>query len=665
MGNDFYTKNQQFDYLDYMDEMKKLSKKKYIEKLFKEAPENIYLFLLKIKSLGLEINEYLCSYKPNPYLEKYNNLLKKNTDTGMNKVLDRHLKQVDQLQNLFVESNKSINKELDESIIDPNHILAIFIIFLERQLRLLREQNNLDISLEQRVDTYDTYVFSSGNILKYLLHNISLEKQCGINRIFSEKNLLWNINVYSKYQERDNLMDAFEYWKYSDIRIEEIYEKVIIDFLDEDFNRAVLVSNFRYKRFMTSIELDILNYKLEKDRRRIDGAIDEELTTFLSEELCRRYIGQENLDKKVHGIEIRKWIEGIYFLQHESILYSNKKKNRNIYSVQNLCVVKTKYDWIKKLSKFSQNISKKEAKMILEKFIFTGKSKDLIDAPLIKIQDKLILLPTLAKEIRPLSVILSMFSRDEEETQKNREDIALGFKGAMFEQRTKHLLQVCSQIDAKRLHIKITKEKDLEREIDLAFVLDKTLFLFECKSFNQPYTVREHAKTNKKIKETIKQLNKNADYFEENISITLKQLGLSEEISIEKVQRVLLTSTILGEAGKQENVLVVDEASFNAFLLRNPPTVSHIDGAIKERICLDTENIYSGKITAEKLLVFLRRQLSVKIMQSFIVKTHDSDRKVEYKYCKKDIEDSYIENDVKIKIALDRVFATYEKNLSE
>lgn len=230
MGNDFYTKNQQFDYLDYMDEMKKLSKKKYIEKLFKEAPEDIYLFLLKIKSLGLEINEYLCSYKPNPYLEKYNNLLKKNTDTGMNKVLDRHLKQVDQLQNLFVESNKSINKELDESIIDPNHILAIFIIFLERQLRLLREQNNLDISLEQRVDTYDTYVFSSGNILKYLLHNISLEKQCGINRIFSEKNLLWNINVYSKYQERDNLMDAFEYWKYSDIRIEEIYEKVIIDF---------------------------------------------------------------------------------------------------------------------------------------------------------------------------------------------------------------------------------------------------------------------------------------------------------------------------------------------------------------------------------------------------------------------------------------------------
>ncbi len=77
------------------------------------------------------------------------------------------------------------------------------------------------------------------------------------------------------------------------------------------------------------------------------------------------------------------------------------------------------------------------------------------------------------------------------------------------------------------------QRKRLGREIDLAFVLDKTLFLFECKSFKSTYT-REHAKTNKKIKEAIKQLNKNADYFEENISITLKQLGLSEEISIEK-----------------------------------------------------------------------------------------------------------------------------------
>ncbi|MDB7102740.1 MULTISPECIES: hypothetical protein [Enterococcus] len=515
------------------------------------------------------------------------------------------------------------------------------------------------------MNSYDSYIFSSGNILRYLLHHILLEEQCGINRIFSEKDLLWNVKIYSKYQDRDNLMDAFEYWKYSDIKIERKPGKISIDFLDEDFNRAVLVSNFRYKRFMTSIELDILNYKLEKDQRSIDGAIDEELSTFLSEELCRRYIGQENLDKKIYDIEIRKWIDGIYFLQHESILYFNKKKNRAIYSVQNLCVVKSEFDWIKRLSQFSPNITNKEAKFIIEKFTFSKKSKDLIDAPLIKVQDKLILLPTLAKETRPLSAILSMFSKDEEGDRKNREDTALGFKGLMLEQRTKHLLKVCSQIDAKRLHVKMTKEIGLEREIDLAFVLDEILFLIECKSFNQPYTVREHAKTNKKIKEAIKQLNKNADYFEENMSITIRQLGLSEKKSIKKVQRVLLTSTILGEAGAQENVLIVDESSLNAFLLRNPPTISHADDTIKERIYLDKENIYSGKVTAEKLLNFLKNQLSIKLMQSLIVKKHNLDGEIGYKCCRKDIEDFYLEDNEEKNIALDRIFSAYEKTLSK
>ncbi|WP_242542469.1 hypothetical protein [Enterococcus sp. DIV1298c] len=332
MASNFYTKNPQFDYLDYMSELQKLKKKKFVEKLFTEALEDPHHFLVKIRALGLEINEYSCLNQTNPYLDKYNLFLSQCTDKKIKEKIGRHLKQVNQLQNLFIESNNSINKELRETIINNKHILVVFIIFLESQLSLLREQNNLDISLEKRVNSYDSYISSSGNILRYLLHNILVEEQCGIHRIFSEKDLLWNVKVYSKYQDRDNLMDAFEYWKYSDIKIEKNNNKTSIDFLDEDFNRAVLVSNFRYKRFMTSIELDILNYKLEKDQRSIEGAIDEELSTFLSEELCRRYIGQENLDKKIYDIEIRKWIDGIYFLQHESILYFNKKKNRDIYS---------------------------------------------------------------------------------------------------------------------------------------------------------------------------------------------------------------------------------------------------------------------------------------------------------------------------------------------
>ncbi len=57
-----------------------------------------------------------------------------------------------------------------------------------------------------------------------------------------------------------------------------------------------------------------------------------------------------------------------------NLFYILIKENRNIYSVQNLCVVKTKYDWIKKLSKFLK-IYQKISKMILEKFILLANQK--------------------------------------------------------------------------------------------------------------------------------------------------------------------------------------------------------------------------------------------------------------------------------------------------
>lgn len=231
----------------------------------------------------------------------------------------------------------------------------------------------------------------------------------------------------------------------------------------------------------------------------------------------------------------------------------------------------------------------------------------------------------MANMIGTVQVIFSMFSRDEDD-KRNQEDTALGFKGLMLEKRLKKYLKNIFNIDAKRLYVKDTSENIIEREMDLAFVLDGTLFLFECKAFNHPYTVREHAKTNKKIKEAIKQLERNANYFEEHLSVTLNQLCVDENTQIEEVQKVLFTSTTLGVAGEQESVLVIDEVAFIEFILR----------------CLDRDNIVKNshgcKITAKGLSVFFRRQSSIKEMQKSIVKTLDPGRKVDYICCKKNSE---------------------------
>lgn len=610
MTNQFYTKGEQFDYLDFSSELKRIGKKKYVKKIFQESEENYSLFLSKIKSLGLEINEYAVVKGKNPFSNNYKEILnQKMSDNDREKIMN-HLNEVDLINDLFIQSNISINKIIEDNVLQIQYILPQFLVYLENSLWLLRNHLIDGISLEQSSTSFDSYISSSGIILKYLMHNYSLENQKGINRIFSENDLKWNFDVYKNYTERDNLMDAFEYWKYSEIDIKKVKESVTIDFSDEDFNRSVLVGNFRHKKFMVDTEIDIINYKNKVGEIDLESSSNKIYIDHVSKELCIRYFGKENMSNLLLGVELNKWLDAIYFLQNEAINFLETRSKERVLSVQNLCIVKTKFEWKKKLTNFSKNVNKQEAEIIINKLIFNKNTRDLIDAPLIKIKDKLVLLPTLTKEIRPLSAILSIFSASDD----GEEHPDLSFKGDIFENRVKIILKNSNGIDSERLHVKIDEEQ-LEREIDIAFVLDEALFLIECKSFNQPYTVREHATVHKKIRDAIVQLKRNATYFENNLAVVKQQLKIEEKIEIKEVHHVLLTSTTLGEAGGQSGIYLTDEASFNSFLLRNSPNLTLFEDNKKTVIPIDKSGIYSGKITSKKLLMFLKERPSIESMK--------------------------------------------------
>lgn len=640
MTNQFYTKGEQFDYLDFSSELKRIGKKKYVKKIFQESEENYSLFLSKIKSLGLEINEYAVVKGKNPFSNNYKEILnQKMSDNDREKIMN-HLNEVDLINDLFIQSNISINKIIEANVLQIQYILPQFLVYLENSLWLLRNHLIDGISLEQSSTSFDSYISSSGIILKYLMHNYSLENQKGINRIFSENDLKWNFDVYKNYTERDNLMDAFEYWKYSEIDIKKAKESVTIDFSDEDFNRSVLVGNFRHKKFMVDTEIDIINYKNKVGEIDLESSSNKIYIDHVSKELCIRYFGKENMSNLLLGVELNKWLDAIHFLQNEAINFLETRSKERVLSVQNLCIVKTKFEWKKKLTNFSKNVNKQEAEIIINKLIFNKNTRDLIDSPLIKIKDKLVLLPTLTKEIRPLSAILSIFSASDD----GEEHPDLSFKGDIFENRVKIILKNSNGIDSERLHVKIDEEQ-LEREIDIAFVLDEDLFLIECKSFNQPYTVREHATVHKKIRDAIVQLKRNATYFENNLAVVKQQLKIEERIEIKEVHHVLLTSTTLGEAGEQSGIYLADEASFNSFLLRNSPNLTLFEDNKKTVISIDKSGIYSGKITSEKLLMFLKEQPSIESMKKRITKVLDNEGSITYHCCKKTIEDVYVSKD--------------------
>ncbi|KAF0422339.1 hypothetical protein GBO84_03130 [Pediococcus pentosaceus] len=617
MDTHFYcTKERNFDYLTYENEIKKIGKRKYIEKIFQEAEFDYDLFLAKITSLGVEIDEITIKNEENPYQKYYTEILNNEMSIKDKNKIKSHLKQVEALNGFFAESNSKSDKELKKNSKQKKYMLVKFIIFLELQLSILEEIKegkiiDESISPEKAKHTFDSYIFSSGNILKYLMYFVQLDEQYGCNRIFSEKDVSEIANFFIGYRERDNLMDVFEYWKYSKIEINSESNKNTINFLDEAFNRAVLVGNYRYKNFMWDIEKDITSKVAQKMKSEKSVVTQESVDNSISRELCLRHFGRENMTEKFLDVELTKWIDAIEFLKGESFNYSIKRKD--VLSVNNLCIVKKEFEWKKKLMEFSHAISDNEAEVIINKLTFDKKSKDLVDAPLIKIKDKLILLPILTKQMRPLSAILSMFSRYEKDTKNN-----WGFKEYVLEARIKKLLDKSGNIHAVRLHKYITDQTRNEKETDLAFVLEDDLFIIECKNFNQPYTVREHAKTNGKIREAITQLNKSANFFEEHLDVVKEQLSINKDKSIKATHRILLTAAILGVAGKQENVWVVDEASFMKFLSKK-------------------RNL--SEIPVEKILNFLESQVSIKNMQKKITRVWDEQGDIKYHCVEKIIED--------------------------
>ncbi|MFC3632754.1 hypothetical protein ACFOKE_02530 [Enterococcus rivorum] len=320
----------------------------------------------------------------------------------------------------------------------------------------------------------------------------------------------------------------------------------------------------------------------------------------------QRMLGTENMDNKIWTVSLEKWMNAYFFIKE---LSSKKlKKRRNINKLSELCVVHNKSWWVKELMKYDSSITEKEAMKIINVFTFDGNSKDLIDNPLIAFKDQLVLVPSITFQLLPEIALVSMF------THKGAQ---VNFKGYEFEKRLKKKLQevgICAEQIASHPKNKTNKSN---RESDLIFILNRTLFIVECKSIVPPYTIKDHAKTNSKIINEIEKFKVNADYFSENKDLVLKKLNKKKDIEIKEVVKIFVTSSTLGVAGLFNDIYVIDEAALNAFISRNPPVVRDTDMNIYFR----QENwAFEGKITAAKFKEFLRNPPSLKAMEDMLVR---------------------------------------------
>lgn len=347
--------------------------------------------------------------------------------------------------------------------------------------------------------------------------------------------------------------------------------------------------------------------------------------------------GVDNLEKQIWGAKIDEWITAYSFIRSQAIEKLKKGKNKN-NSLSKLCISKPQKWWINQLCKYSlkleKKLSNKTAENIISKLIFDLSSKDLIDNPLVKFGDNLVLIPSVVFQLIPEIALLSNFIQHR---------VQVNFKGSVFEERIKQKLKQAG-IEAQQISAHLTEDKSKNNvETDLVFIMFRTLFIIECKSIIPPYTIRDHVKTNHKIIHEIQKFKKNAEFFSTHLDLVLHKLHLRKDKKIDNIVKIFLTSSTLGFTGKVDDIYLVDEAAFSAFLLRNPPLIRDTDMNIHDRI---EHSAYKGEINASKFREFLNEPPSIRFMELFLNRDwNDMNENVSILRYRKEMPTKYINID--------------------
>lgn len=560
-----------------------------------------------LKSTGISINLYNNNRQRKVFYEIIDHI-SINLDEMDLKKIDEFKEEIYILEEEFKEFEKTREGYFrKQETIENKYKVVSYLISLEMFLKKLRAHPNkehFDESIQRKkINMYDAAIESTGMILKYFLFN-KFEFEGGTRNISPKILKVSEAHIYfSEIWNQFN--DILEYWKYSKVTVSQKFncEKKMFEIKDKDFELNILVSNERFNNLRLGWQMEGVG----KASKMINNIPDIE--SFMFEENCKQeysfarlYFGSTLLDEKINNITLKRWIESYQLLKKESLKFLKKQKTIKTYNLANICVCKTNYEW-KKF--FRQNgYSEEETEIIIQFFTFDNKSLDLVDCPFIKIDDKLVIIPSLTVNADSSRALSSNFL--------NR-NINLDFKGKGFENRSKEVLDLNNIINDS-----VYKKTDsTEYECDLAFVVDGDLFFVECKAHVQPYTVRQHTNHLFKLYQETNQINRIADFFTSNLSIVIEQLKLDKTFVPQNVHKILLTTSMIGAPLFVNGVYIIDESAFTMFINRTPPEVKYIDGSNFTKFYTREFDVYNGDITSNNIIDFLKNPPQIKSTKEF------------------------------------------------
>ncbi|MDD2495640.1 MAG: hypothetical protein PHG06_06840 [Parabacteroides sp.] len=453
--------------------------------------------------------------------------------------------------------------------------------------------DSIDYTLQQASKVVQSFIFYG------YLYTKNEFVCCSFDDNIEWDDIVKSINYFHLIDERNVIFDCFEDWKFGNYKLiqEDDYNIGIIPNDIEDLvNERIEIQRFESSRLssLNNSEDEKNEYFMSKSLAP-EGFIDKAEKVSYDEYL--EYFSAKNLDYKINGIEIVKWLRAYAVVRYFNEDFLNNNELANVGKPNKWLYISTIDDWVKAFKNFG--IDDLSSRKICDKFIFKKNSVDCFDSPFIEIDGKIITIPSHASRIQSVMALMSLATK---------EGLNIAFKGYCFEDRVLNDLRE-NQIIATSVKRKYNNK---EYQCDVVFVLGKDLFLCECKHTAQPITQRKRYEFyNIVIPEHIKQTNRICDFYSLNIDCVLDELNQKAEhkYSLEwkpkRIYRMLIYSCKLARKLDIDGVIVTDYTVFTTFLYKRLPTFFMNGKPIMQLNPPNMKGALNGKPTTNKLLNFI------------------------------------------------------------
>ncbi len=245
-------------------------------------------------------------------------------------------------------------------------------------------------------------------------------------------------------------------------------------------------------------------------------------------------------------------------------------------------------------------ISREKSEIILRHFTLRKTAKDLLDTPLIPNGEDFVFAPTITAMIEPAFSLESLLKNIKDAPNHELSVIGPG-------------LELNIKNDVRKAGYKAEKVVHKDYDCDVAFVIDSTLFLCECKGKYQATDFKAYSQLEEYLTgQAVTQHRRTCEYFENNLQHIRQKLQLHPLWKPHRVVRLIVTSAKLGRSIRKDDFLILDENMFHAYFTRRSPQI--VSGDIRQ--ILPDERL-SGAISTDNFLDYIMQPSVLTLFDRF------------------------------------------------